>query len=59
MNDGLKALVMIVAIGAVVGLAVYIFNEIKDAKIQQAKAEAVMGAVKGTADMASGFIPGR
>lgn len=56
--DGWKALVMIVAIIGLVGLAVYIFNEVKDAKIMQAKAEAVGNMIKGTGDMFSGFVPG-
>lgn len=50
--NGWKALVMIVAILAFAGVALYIFDEIKKAKIQQAQAEAVTGFI-------SGFIPGK
>jgi hypothetical protein len=57
--DGWKALVMIVAIVAVAGVAVYVFDEIKKAKIQQAKAEAVGNMVRTVPGMVSDFIPGR
>lgn len=57
--DGWKALVMIVAIVGVIGLAAYIFNEVKKAKIMEAKAQAVTGIVKGGAGMIGGLIPGR
>ncbi len=57
--DGWKALVMIVAIVAVAGVAVYVFDEIKKAKIQEAKAEAVGKMIKTVPDMAAGFIPRR
>lgn len=50
MNDGLKALVMIVAIGALVGLAFFIFKSVEKDMIMQKKAEAVSG-------FASGFMP--
>jgi hypothetical protein len=56
--DGWKALVMIVAIIGLVGLAAYIFDEIKKAKIMEAKAQAVGKMIKGTGDMLSGFVPG-
>lgn len=57
--DGWKALVMIIAIVVVAGVAVYIFDEIKKAKIQQAKAEAVGKIIKTVPSMVSDFIPGR
>ena len=55
--DGWKALVMIVAIVGVVGLSVYIFNEVKKAKIMQAKAEAVAGVVKGATGFVKDVVP--
>jgi len=55
--DGWKALVMIVAILVVAGVAIYIFNAIKNVKVDQAKAEAVTGFLKTGPDMISGFIP--
>jgi hypothetical protein len=57
--DGWKALVMVVAIVAVAGVALYVFDEIKKAKIQQAQAEAVGNIIKTGPNMVSNFIPGR
>lgn len=57
MNDVLKALVIIIAIGAAVWLGKYIFDEVKQAKIMQAKAEAVTGVVKGTAGFVKDIVP--
>lgn len=57
--DGWKALVMIVAIAAIAGVTLYVFEEIKKAKIMQAKGEAVGKVLKTVPDMASSFIPGR
>lgn len=50
MRDSLKALVIIVGIIAFVGLAIYIFKEVKEGVIMQKKAQAmqdVAGEVKG------------
>lgn len=57
--DGWKALVMVVAIVAIAGVAVYVFDEIKKAKIQQAQGEAVGNMVKTVPGMISDFMPGR
>jgi|GEM_PF-2277938 hypothetical protein len=57
--DGWKALVMVVAIVAVAGVAVYVFDEIKKAKIMQAKSEAVGNMVRTVPGMVSDFMPGR
>jgi hypothetical protein len=57
--DGWKALVMVVAIVAVAGVAVYVFDEIKKAKIMQAKGEAVGNMVRTVPGMVSDFMPGR
>jgi divalent metal cation (Fe/Co/Zn/Cd) transporter len=56
--DGWKALVMIVAIVAATWLGYYIFDEIKKAKIMEAKAAAMGNVLKGGAGMLQGFIPG-
>lgn len=56
--NGWKALVMIIAIIVIGGVVVYIFDEIKKVKIQQAQAEAVGNVIKTVPDMVSGFLPG-
>lgn len=57
--DGWKALVMVVAIVAVAGVALYVFDEIKKAKIMQAQGEAMGNMVKTVPNMVSGFMPRR
>lgn len=56
--DAWKALVMVVAIVAFTWLAYYIFDEVKKAKIMEAKAAAVGNMIKGGAGIVQGFIPG-
>lgn len=57
--DAWKALVMVVAIVAFTWLAYYIFDEVKKAKIMEAKSQAVGNMIKGSADIFQGFIPGK